>query len=149
MTTRRAFFSYFLAFQSAAERLFNKAVPLYDRAAQLFKKTADRRWEALCLNNIGSVYNAKSERDKAIEYHEKALAIRRAVLGEQHADVATSLILSIEIEKINARECVCRRDPPGVSQACSSRNVLAKRFNGVAIGRRRPSKRHQNNSKGR
>ena len=43
------------------------------------------------LNNIGVAYNAKGEHDKAIEYHEKALAIQRAVLGERHPDVATSL----------------------------------------------------------
>ena len=46
---------------------------------------------AVSLDNIGSAYNAKGEHDKAIEYHEKALAILRVVLGERHPDVATSL----------------------------------------------------------
>ena len=41
-------------------------------------------------NNIGVVYNNLGDYDKALEYHNKALEIRKAVLGENHADTAAS-----------------------------------------------------------
>ena len=89
--TARAFSSFFVAFRLRSDQLFDKAIPLYERSGLLFRTTADRHWESVCLLNIGAAYNAKGEHDKAIEYYEKALAIQRAVLGERHADVATSL----------------------------------------------------------
>ena len=41
-------------------------------------------------NNIGVVYNNLGDYDKALEYFNKALEIRKAVLGENHADTAAS-----------------------------------------------------------
>ena len=43
------------------------------------------------LDNIGVAYDQKGEHAKAIEYHEKALTIQRAVFGDKHPAVATIL----------------------------------------------------------
>ena len=45
---------------------------------------------ATSYNNIGVVYKAKGEYDKALEYYQKSLAIRLKQLGPDHPDVATS-----------------------------------------------------------
>ena len=45
---------------------------------------------AASYDNIGAVYEAKGDNDKALEYYNKSLAIRLNTLGENHADVATS-----------------------------------------------------------
>ncbi|MEE0895017.1 MAG: tetratricopeptide repeat protein [Bacteroidales bacterium] len=41
-------------------------------------------------NNIGIVYHKLGDFDKALEYHFKALKIRKEVLGENHSDTAMS-----------------------------------------------------------
>ena len=41
-------------------------------------------------DNIGDVYRAQGDNDKALEYYLKALAIREKVLGTEHPDTATS-----------------------------------------------------------
>jgi tetratricopeptide (TPR) repeat protein len=43
------------------------------------------------LNMVGVAYNALGEYGRALDYHERAMAIRKKVYGEQHPDVATSL----------------------------------------------------------
>lgn len=41
-----------------------------------------------CYNNLGVLYTEQGEYAKALEYHEKSLQIRLALLGETHTDVA-------------------------------------------------------------
>ncbi|MCX6581799.1 MAG: tetratricopeptide repeat protein [Candidatus Aminicenantes bacterium] len=43
------------------------------------------------LNMVGVAYHELGEYGRAKDYHERALAIRKKVYGEQHPDVATSL----------------------------------------------------------
>ena len=45
---------------------------------------------ATSYNNMGSVHHNKGEYDKALEHHQKALAIRLKQLGPEHPDVAIS-----------------------------------------------------------
>ena len=45
---------------------------------------------ATSYNNIGLVHRNKAEYDKALEYHQKSLAIRLKQLGPDHPDVAIS-----------------------------------------------------------
>ena len=45
---------------------------------------------ATSYNNIGNVYRKLGDYDKALEYHNKALEIKKAVLGEKHRDTADS-----------------------------------------------------------
>ena len=40
--------------------------------------------------NKGGVYDSKNEFDKALDYYNKSLAIKKSILGENHTDVATS-----------------------------------------------------------
>ena len=50
-----------------------------------------RRESSRCsvsYNSIGTVYHAKENYKKALEYHMKALAVRSKMLGENHPDVA-------------------------------------------------------------
>ena len=44
----------------------------------------------LLFNNIGLVYSQQGDYDKALKWHEKALAIREKVLGLEHPNTATS-----------------------------------------------------------
>ncbi|XP_046855133.1 uncharacterized protein LOC124448164 [Xenia sp. Carnegie-2017] len=46
---------------------------------------------ATSLNNLGNVYSDTGNFDKAIEFHEKALEIRKQSLGPNHVDVAWSI----------------------------------------------------------
>eukprot|EP00669_Euglena_mutabilis_P007139 TRINITY_DN251_c0_g1_i1.p2 TRINITY_DN251_c0_g1~~TRINITY_DN251_c0_g1_i1.p2 ORF type:complete len:106 (+),score=11.68 TRINITY_DN251_c0_g1_i1:41-358(+) len=43
---------------------------------------------ATTLNSIGSVYESQGDYSQALEYHGKALRIRRTALGDDHPDVA-------------------------------------------------------------
>ena len=54
----------------------SKAEDLYQSLTQL---TDDKEWQAISYGNLGLVYQARGELDKAIEYHEKALAISEAL----------------------------------------------------------------------
>ena len=45
---------------------------------------------AQSYNNIANVYDANGEYDRALEYHEKALAIIEKVLGREHPYTASS-----------------------------------------------------------
>ena len=45
----------------------------------------------MLLNNLGNIYRATGDYDRAREFHERALDIRRKTLGEEHPDVAQSL----------------------------------------------------------
>ena len=48
----------------------------------------DRAWEARTLNNIGTVYNSLGEKQKALDYLERALALRQAV-GDRGGEATT------------------------------------------------------------
>ena len=45
---------------------------------------------AASYNNLGNVYQALAQYNKAKEYHDKALIIRKKIFGEKHGDVARS-----------------------------------------------------------
>ena len=45
---------------------------------------------ATSYNVIGLVYDSQGNYTKALEYHEKSLAIRLSIFGENHPDVADS-----------------------------------------------------------
>jgi tetratricopeptide (TPR) repeat protein len=83
-----------------AERLFNEGMKLYqqgtadslrqaikkwEEALPLYRMVNDRGGEATTLNNIGLVYNALGEKQKALDFYNQALPILRAVgdLGGQ------------------------------------------------------------------
>ncbi|MBD2391263.1 tetratricopeptide repeat protein [Aphanizomenon flos-aquae NRERC-008] len=86
-----------------AERVFDEGMKLYQQgsaeslrqaiqksqeARLLYRAVGDRRGEATTLNNIGAVYNALGEKQKALDYYNQALPIRRAV-GDRGGEATT------------------------------------------------------------
>jgi CHAT domain-containing protein/Flp pilus assembly protein TadD len=73
--------------QRTADSL-GKAVEKYNQALALFQTAGDRFWEAATLNNIGLVYDALGEKQKAFDYYNQALPILRAV-GNRSGEAIT------------------------------------------------------------
>ena len=69
---------------------YDLALKYCNKALHIAEANNDSIYVAVSYNNIGSVYNDKGEYDKALEFHNKALTIRKAKLGEEHPDVAGS-----------------------------------------------------------
>jgi CHAT domain-containing protein/uncharacterized protein HemY len=86
-----------------AERVFDEGMKLYQQgsaeslrqaiqksqeARLLYRAVGDRRGEATTLNNIGRVYSALGEKQKALDYYNEALPILRAV-GDRGGEAVT------------------------------------------------------------
>ncbi|MFM6010546.1 MAG: tetratricopeptide repeat protein, partial [Dolichospermum sp.] len=86
-----------------AERLFDEGMKLYqqgtadslrqaikkwEEALPLYRVVNDQKQEATTLNNIGLVYNALGEKQKALDYYNQALPILRAV-GDRGVEATT------------------------------------------------------------
>jgi tetratricopeptide (TPR) repeat protein len=70
---------------------YEEAVEVNLRFIQLSEATnGQNETTAMSYNNIGNVYDDLGDYDKALEYHNKALEIRKSVLGENHPDTASS-----------------------------------------------------------
>jgi len=63
--------------QGTAEAL-RGAIVKYEEALKLYRSAGDREQEATTLNNIGSVYSALGEKQKALEYYSQSLPLSRA-----------------------------------------------------------------------
>ena len=72
--------------------LYKDAEAIYFRQIAIAEELYGKEHEntATSYNNIGAVYNAQGNFDKALEYLLKALAIREKVLGTEHSSTATS-----------------------------------------------------------
>lgn len=93
------------ATQHASRLLWLQAYPSYHRGRYLEIKELvekalkvfadsqceDRGLEAHLYNDLGFAYNQSRDRWKALEYAERALAIRQGVYEEEHPDIAMSL----------------------------------------------------------
>jgi CHAT domain-containing protein/tetratricopeptide (TPR) repeat protein len=64
--------------QGTAESL-RQALVKFQEAASLFAAVGQQGNQATCLNNIGLVYNALGEKQKALNYYAQALPLRKAV----------------------------------------------------------------------
>jgi len=77
-----------------AERLFQEGLALYregsaeslraaiakwEAAIPLYQSAGNQQREATALTNIGAVYDALGEKQRALDYYEQALPLRRAV----------------------------------------------------------------------
>jgi tetratricopeptide (TPR) repeat protein len=58
-----------------------QAVAGYERAAALWHSLRDDREEGLCLTRIGALYHNLGDQQKALDYGQRALALRRAARG--------------------------------------------------------------------
>ncbi|MEG4584098.1 CHAT domain-containing protein [Microcoleus sp. MOSTC5] len=79
--------------QGTAESL-RKAIAKYEEAVKLYREAADRGGEARTLSNIGGVYAALGEQQKALEYLSQSLPLSRAV-GDRHREAFTLNIIGI------------------------------------------------------
>jgi len=78
--------SYFAATQLLDERTGDarrKAIERYGEALRLMREAGEQRGEAMTLTNMGMVYSALSEPQKALEYISHALTVWRAI-GDRH-----------------------------------------------------------------
>ncbi|MFN7201387.1 MAG: tetratricopeptide repeat protein, partial [Aphanizomenon sp.] len=73
--------------QGSAESL-RQAIQKWQEARLLYRAVGDRRGEATTLNNIGAVYDALGEKQKALDFYNQALPIRRAV-GDRRGEAIT------------------------------------------------------------
>ena len=73
--------------QGSAKSL-RQAIQKWEEAILLLRAVGNRRGEAATLNNIGGVYDALGEKQKALDYYNQALPIRRAV-GDRRGEAIT------------------------------------------------------------
>jgi tetratricopeptide (TPR) repeat protein len=73
---------------------FDNAIAEYKKAIALFKSRGERQNAAAianCENNVGVVLQKTERYKEAMREHQKALAIRTAVLGKRHPDTLRSI----------------------------------------------------------
>ena len=73
--------------QGSAESL-RQAIQKWQEARLLYRAVGDRGGEATTLNNIGRVYYALGEKQKALDFYNQALPILRAV-GDRGGEATT------------------------------------------------------------
>lgn len=76
-----------LRVESKAESL-RTSIRKYQDALPLWRAAADRRMEAITLNNIGLVYSTLDERHKALAFYEESLPMLRA-LNDRRGEAVT------------------------------------------------------------
>ena len=69
---------------------YDLALKYYNRALHIAEKNNDSIDIGSSYNNIGVVYQTQSDYNKALEFHNKALTIWKAKLGEEGINVAIS-----------------------------------------------------------
>jgi len=71
---------------------FDKALDYYQKCLEIRLKTVDRKHDIIAgtYNNIGLLWQSKSEYDKALEYFEKSLAIKLNNFGGKHHSLASA-----------------------------------------------------------
>jgi CHAT domain-containing protein len=71
---------------------FRAAIAKYAEALRLYREIGDRRNEAATLNNIGAIYDALDEMQKALDAYSQALPLRR-VAGDRKGEALTLIAL--------------------------------------------------------
>ena len=69
---------------------YDLSLKYYNRALHIAEANNDSIYIATSYNNISLVYHDKGDYDRALEFLNKALTIRKAKLDEEHTDVAQS-----------------------------------------------------------
>jgi CHAT domain-containing protein/Tfp pilus assembly protein PilF len=65
-----------------------KALPLYERALELYRQENDRRGEAITIGVMGNVFKVMGQHVRALEYFERSLAMKRE-LGDRLEEAKT------------------------------------------------------------
>jgi tetratricopeptide (TPR) repeat protein len=75
-------------YQKGSAESLRQAIQKWQEARLLYRAVGDRGVEATTLNNIGLVYSALGEKQKALDYYNQALPILRAV-GDRRGEATT------------------------------------------------------------
>jgi CHAT domain-containing protein/Flp pilus assembly protein TadD len=67
----------------------HRAIPVFERAVNLYRRSADRHGEAVALGNLGTAFKNLGDYPRALELQTQALSLKRA-LGD-HEEAAKSL----------------------------------------------------------
>ncbi|WP_333455707.1 CHAT domain-containing protein [Microcoleus sp. Pol10D4] len=80
--------------QEGTGESLRKAIATWEEALKLYRELGDRGGEARTLSNIGGVYAALGEQQKALEYLSQSLPLSRAV-GDRQREAFTLNIIGI------------------------------------------------------
>jgi CHAT domain-containing protein/Tfp pilus assembly protein PilF len=75
-------------YQQGTVEAKRSAIVKFEEALKLYREAGDRAEEAVLLNNIGLVYSALGEQQKALEYYSQSLPLLRAV-GDRSLEATT------------------------------------------------------------
>jgi antitoxin (DNA-binding transcriptional repressor) of toxin-antitoxin stability system len=89
------------------------ALDTFARLRELAHERGEEEWEVAALNNLGNVYVAEGELERAAASYQSALEIRERTLGPSHADVAASLNnlaeVYVALRRLDKAEVLFRR----------------------------------------
>jgi CHAT domain-containing protein/Tfp pilus assembly protein PilF len=88
ISAERTFFEAVRLFQKGDVESLRDAIQRFDATLLLWRTARDDYENALTLNNIGRVYEALGEKQKALDYYGQALPLERAV-GDRSGEAAT------------------------------------------------------------
>jgi CHAT domain-containing protein/tetratricopeptide (TPR) repeat protein len=86
-----AFAAFLPGWRAQQQRQYPVALGFYKEAEQHFGTAKEPAWQATTLDNIGRVYDDLGEYGQALDYLQRALAMRRKLYPEPHPDIALSL----------------------------------------------------------
>ena len=97
-------------YQEGSAESLRQAIQKWQEARLLYQAVGDsealrrnRRGEATTLNNIGLVYSALGEKQKALDYYNQALPIRRAV-GDSGGEATTLSNIGVVYSALGAKQ---------------------------------------------
>ena len=75
--------AYYIANCLHRQAKYQEAKRLYKKSLSITKQTGNRKTEAVCYGNLGTVYKSLGEYGKAEEFHRKALALIKEIGDKQ------------------------------------------------------------------
>ncbi len=75
-------------YRQGTAKSLRQAIAKFEEALPLYRTVRDRRKEALILNNIGYIYSALGEKQKALNFFNQSLPLTRAT-GDKAAEAVT------------------------------------------------------------
>ena len=101
-----------------------KALPLYERALELFRQERDRKGEAMAIGYMGNAFKQLGQHTKALEYLHRSLSMKRE-LGERLEEAKTSANIGLFYRDTS--------DYPKAIEFLSNASTIAKELNNELI----------------